>query len=98
APVAHPAHVRQRLPARRPLAVHGRACGAGRRRVNGLSLSGIDQARPAPRDEVLRGLLSPQKELPCKLFYDAVGSELFERICELDEYSPTRPARRIMRA
>jgi dimethylhistidine N-methyltransferase len=40
--------------------------------------------------EVLRGLASPDKTLPCKLFYDARGSELFEQICTLDEYYPTR--------
>ncbi|HEX9675012.1 MAG TPA: L-histidine N(alpha)-methyltransferase [Anaerolineales bacterium] len=42
------------------------------------------------RREVLHGLQLPAKELPCKLFYDERGSELFERICELDEYYLTR--------
>ena len=40
--------------------------------------------------EVAAGLGSPQKHLPCKLFYDERGAELFERICELPEYYPTR--------
>ena len=40
--------------------------------------------------EVLEGLRSPQKELPCKLFYDEKGSALFDEICELDEYYLTR--------
>ncbi|HMA95799.1 MAG TPA: L-histidine N(alpha)-methyltransferase [Polyangiaceae bacterium] len=40
--------------------------------------------------EVLHGLAQTPKRLPCKLFYDARGSELFERICELPEYYPTR--------
>lgn len=40
--------------------------------------------------EVLHGLAQKPKRLPCKLFYDARGSELFERICELPEYYPTR--------
>jgi len=40
--------------------------------------------------EVLRGLLATPKTLPPKLFYDARGSELFERITELEEYYPTR--------
>jgi L-histidine N-alpha-methyltransferase len=39
---------------------------------------------------VLDGLTKPFKELPAKHFYDARGSELFERICELPEYYPTR--------
>jgi dimethylhistidine N-methyltransferase len=30
------------------------------------------------------------KQLPCKYFYDARGSELFDRICRLDEYYLTR--------
>ncbi len=41
-------------------------------------------------DEVLTGLNNPQKSLPSKLFYDERGSELFDRICELKEYYPTR--------
>jgi dimethylhistidine N-methyltransferase len=40
--------------------------------------------------EVLHGLGQPHKRLPCKYFYDHAGAELFERICELDEYYPTR--------
>jgi len=39
---------------------------------------------------VLAGLGRAPKTLPCKFFYDQAGSELFERICELDEYYPTR--------
>lgn len=42
------------------------------------------------RDEVLRGLSLPQKELPPKLFYDEQGSRLFDQITELEEYYPTR--------
>ena len=41
-------------------------------------------------DEVLEGLNKPQKSLPCKYFYDEKGSQLFEDICELDEYYVTR--------
>ncbi len=40
--------------------------------------------------DVLHGLARPQKEIPCKYFYDERGSELFDRICELDEYYLTR--------
>lgn len=51
-------------------------------------------ARPgADRDlrtEVLRGLRGAPKTLPPKLFYDAEGARLFERICALDEYYLTR--------
>jgi L-histidine N-alpha-methyltransferase len=47
-------------------------------------------------DDVLDGLTRPFKELPPKHFYDARGSELFERICELPEYYPTRTERQIL--
>lgn len=42
------------------------------------------------RREVLEGLRRRPRELPCKYFYDARGSELFERICGLGEYYLTR--------
>jgi len=48
-------------------------------------------------NDVLDGLTRPFKELPPKHFYDARGSELFERICELPEYYPTRTEIAILR-
>ena len=66
--------------------------------MNGVSLHDLAPSQRSAREEVLRGLRSPQKELPCKLLYDEVGSELFEQICALDEYYPTRAEMRIMRA
>jgi L-histidine N-alpha-methyltransferase len=47
-------------------------------------------------NDVLDGLTRPFKELPPKHFYDARGSELFERICALDEYYPTRTEKAIL--
>jgi L-histidine Nalpha-methyltransferase len=47
-------------------------------------------------DDVLDGLTRPFKELPPKHFYDARGAELFDRICELPEYYPTRTERSIL--
>jgi L-histidine N-alpha-methyltransferase len=41
-------------------------------------------------DDVLVGLRAPRKHLPCRLLYDAAGAELFEQICTLDDYYPTR--------
>jgi L-histidine N-alpha-methyltransferase len=41
-------------------------------------------------NDVLDGLTKPFKELAAKHFYDARGSELFEQICGLPEYYPTR--------
>lgn len=42
------------------------------------------------RADVLKGLGAPRKSLPAKHFYDAAGSRLFDQICTLDEYYPTR--------
>src|SRR4030095_12783077 len=49
-------------------------------------------------DDVIAGLSRPQKELPPKYFYDERGSVLFEAICELPEYYPTRTETAIMHA
>ncbi len=48
-------------------------------------------------NDVLDGLTKPFKELPPKHFYDTRGSELFEQICELPEYYPTRTELAILR-
>jgi L-histidine N-alpha-methyltransferase len=47
-------------------------------------------------EDVLDGLTRPFKELPPKHFYDARGAQLFDRICELPEYYPTRAERTIL--
>jgi len=55
---------------------------------------------PAPADlrvEVLNGLGLTRKRLSPKLFYDAEGSKLFDAICELPEYYPTRTEIAILR-
>jgi L-histidine N-alpha-methyltransferase len=49
-------------------------------------------------NDVLDGLTRPFKELPPKHFYDTRGSELFDRICELPEYYPTRTEKQILQA
>ena len=49
-------------------------------------------------DDVLDGLTRPLKELPPKHFYDERGAELFDQICELPEYYPTRAERAILEA
>src|SRR5256714_7583771 len=46
--------------------------------------------------DVRAGLTKPFKELSPRYFYDARGSELFERITELPEYYPTRCERAIL--
>jgi L-histidine N-alpha-methyltransferase len=58
----------------------------------------LSPARARFRADVLRGLSRRAKRLPCKYFYDDVGSRLFDRICELPEYYPTRTELAILRA
>jgi dimethylhistidine N-methyltransferase len=56
---------------------------------------------PAANDfaeAVVAGLSSSPKTLPCRYFYDARGSELFEAITDLPEYYPTRTETAILAA
>nr|WP_202495009.1 L-histidine N(alpha)-methyltransferase [Streptomyces sp. SID4982] len=55
-----------------------------------------DATDAALRADVLDGLTADPRTLPPKWFYDARGSELFERITELPEYYPTRAEREIL--
>jgi hypothetical protein len=48
------------------------------------------RARKTFLADVLAGLRESPKRLPCKYFYDKRGSELFEQICQLEEYYLTR--------
>jgi dimethylhistidine N-methyltransferase len=52
---------------------------------------------PAILNEALAGLTATPKTLPPKLFYDARGVALFQRITELPEYYPTRTERALLR-
>lgn len=47
--------------------------------------------------DVVQGLTSLPKSLPPKYFYDRLGSELFEQICLLSEYYPTRTETAILK-
>ena len=49
------------------------------------------------RAEVLAGLELPDKRIAPKFFYDAEGSRLFDAICNLPEYYPTRTEIDILR-
>lgn len=55
-------------------------------------------AEPDDGSDVIAGLSAVPKTLPCKYFYDAHGSELFEEICATPEYYPTRTEREILEA
>jgi dimethylhistidine N-methyltransferase len=57
------------------------------------SLAAFHDFHPEVEDfksAVVAGLSRAPKELPCKFFYDEHGSTLFDAICALDEYYPTR--------
>ena len=49
------------------------------------------------RTAALDGLRRTPKKTSPKLFYDERGSQLFDRICQLDVYYPTRTEKAIMR-
>jgi len=48
------------------------------------------------QDDVIHGLQRIPKRIPCKYLYDERGARLFEEICELEEYYPTRTELSIM--
>ncbi len=54
---------------------------------------GADDFRAA----VIAGLSRPDRALPCRFLYDGPGSALFDAICELPEYYPTRTETSILR-
>jgi dimethylhistidine N-methyltransferase len=56
-----------------------------------------DPGQAAFLSEVISGLSQAQKSLPCKFLYDKRGSRLFNQICELEEYYPTRTEDQILR-
>ncbi len=53
---------------------------------------------PSLLEDAQDGLLKSQRSLPPKYFYDAYGSELFDRICDTKEYYPTRVETSLLRA
>jgi len=64
-------------------------------RVVSPDASAVVPAQPAQGSaaviaEISAGLLAPSASVSPKYFYDGLGSKLFEAICELPEYYPTR--------
>lgn len=58
-----------------------------------LTVTHLSQTSPNPAQagaDVCEGLQQIPKTLPAKYFYDDRGSQLFEQICDLPEYYPTR--------
>lgn len=46
---------------------------------------------------MLAGLAQPDKAIPCRFIYDEIGSALFDVICTMPEYYPTRTEIAILR-
>ena len=57
----------------------------------------LSEAAKQFRYDLLTGLNAPTQAIPSKYFYDQRGSALFDQICELQEYYPTRTEAAIMR-
>ena len=53
-------------------------------------IAGAHEDKNAIREELITGLRAPFAFTSPKYLYDALGSKLFEAICELPEYYPTR--------
>lgn len=63
---------------------------ASERHLLGYALHDLHPPQDDLFTEVRAGLEQTPKTLPCKFFYDEKGSALFEAICDLEEYYPTR--------
>ncbi len=61
-----------------------------------IKISRKDHSMEPFASNVLHGLSATPKTLSPKFLYDQNGSELFERICDLPEYYPTRTERSIL--
>jgi dimethylhistidine N-methyltransferase len=63
------------------------------------SANNLDPERMLEQEklEIAEGFKSAPKTISPKYFYDERGSRLFDEICNLPEYYPTRTERRIMR-
>ena len=48
------------------------------------------------RQDLLQGLFTDQKMLPSKYFYDEKGMQIFDQICQSDEYYLTRAENRML--
>src|SRR5260221_112602 len=88
----YPGHLPQFLPALGALGVLGAAPGGGCLGMDGgvFTFHDLAPSEESFRDAVLSGLAQEPKTLPCKFFYDARGSALFEQICDVPEYYLTR--------
>jgi dimethylhistidine N-methyltransferase len=55
------------------------------------------QARNPFLEDVWTGLSQTPKQIPSKYFYDAEGARIYERICQVPEYYPTRTETQLLK-
>ncbi len=67
-------------------------------RSSGRPSPRLDPARADFAEAVLAGFARKPRSLPCRFFYDARGSVLFEEITQLPEYYPTRAETALLEA
>lgn len=67
-------------------------------RASAPAIAGGATTLDAHRQEILIGLTAAQKQLSPKYLYDERGSLLFDEICSLPEYYPTRTELGLLRA
>ena len=67
-------------------------------RSSGRPSPRLDPARADFAEAVLAGFARKPRSLPCRFFYDARGSVLFEEITQLPEYYPTRTETALLEA
>jgi dimethylhistidine N-methyltransferase len=65
--------------------------------AGGITLTDFEPTAADFRTEMIAGLRRRPRRLPSKFFYDERGSVLFNRICDLPEYYPTRTEFGILR-
>ena len=65
--------------------------------AGGVELLDLEPSVDDLSSEAVAALKRRPRQLPCKFFYDRRGSALFERICSLPEYYPTRTEIGILR-
>src|SRR3954447_18857478 len=94
----YPADLPEFFSARKALAVYGTPSRT-RRFMNRRSSAAVLDLEPKQSEfqsEVMAGLATFPRTLPCKFFYDKTGAEFFQRICELPEYYITRTELQIL--
>jgi dimethylhistidine N-methyltransferase len=63
----------------------------------GVAFYDLNPRQQSFQEALVAGLSAAAKSIPCRFLYDERGSALFDAICELPEYYPTRTEMSILR-